>query len=207
MERTVQSTSVLAVEGRDESNFFTALLKHMGIDGVQVVDIGGKDKFGTEFTAFRGLEKFGKIERLGFVRDAETGQAPAAFSSICGVLKKCALPVPKQPGTIAASKTPRVGIFIMPDNAESGMLEDLCLKTIEGRPVRTCIDDFLRCFLKQQNDSERPLFNDSKARVQAYLATRSPIRNSLGLGAAAGFWDFAHPCFSDVKEFLEALYR
>ncbi len=203
----INSTSVLAVEGKDETNFFAALLENQNIIGVQVVDIGGKDKFSASFRALANIEEFKNITRLGVVRDAESNLALSAFQSICGVLKQTQLPVPRQPGQVTAGTMPLVGIYIMPDNRGTGMLEDLCLQTVQEQPVNSCIEDYLECFLKYHSEKEKKRINRSKSRVMAYLATRSPIVNSLGLGAKEGYWDFTHPCFDDLKKFLESLYR
>jgi hypothetical protein len=204
---TIQSTSLLLVEGKDERNFFKALLEHQSIKNIQLLDIGGKDKFPLEFPALYNLEGFNKIERLGFVRDAETNQAQSAFNSLCTILNKCHLPIPTQQNPVTTNKVPRIGIFIMPDNAGAGMLEDLCLKTIKTRPVNSCIENFVECFSKQQSEEEKQRFHGPKARVQAYLATRTPIMNSLGLGAINGYWDFSHSCFDEIKAFLKSLFQ
>ncbi|HAJ80011.1 MAG TPA: hypothetical protein DCO75_09600 [Fibrobacteres bacterium] len=201
-----ESKSLLLVEGKDECNFFKALLGHLDIQDIQLLDIGGKDKFPFEFLALYNAEGFNKIERLGFVRDAETNKAQSAFNSICNILKKTHLPLPSQMGIVTINKIPRIGIFIMPDNTGSGMLENLCLETLKTLPVNFCIKNFVDCFLQQQSKEEKQNFNDFKARVQAYLSTRSPIVNTLGLGAIKGYWDFSHFCFDNIKNFLTSLY-
>lgn len=45
----LESDRVLAVEGKDECNFFEALMRYEKINGIQIIDIGGKDKFQIEF--------------------------------------------------------------------------------------------------------------------------------------------------------------
>jgi hypothetical protein len=180
-----ESKSLLLVEGKDECNFFKALLGHLDIQDIQLLDIGGKDKFPSEFLALYNAE---------------------GFNSICNILKKTHLPLPSQMGTVTINKIPRIGIFIMPDNTGSGMLENLCLETLKTLPVNFCIKNFVDCFLQQQSKEEKQNFNDFKARVQAYLSTRSPIVNTLGLGAIKGYWDFSHFCFDNIKNFLTSLY-
>ncbi|MCU0286504.1 MAG: hypothetical protein MUF15_08890 [Acidobacteria bacterium] len=123
--------SFMAVEGKDEKNFFEALLKHLHINDVQCECIGGKDKFPLEMTNLYNQEGFRSIERFGFVRDAETGTAQSAFQSICGILGKHNLPYPPKLNEIKKEGSKRVGIFIMPDNFGSGMLENLCLQSIK----------------------------------------------------------------------------
>nr|VFK61081.1 MAG: hypothetical protein BECKUNK1418G_GA0071005_101534 [Candidatus Kentron sp. UNK]VFK69566.1 MAG: hypothetical protein BECKUNK1418H_GA0071006_10164 [Candidatus Kentron sp. UNK] len=200
----------LAVEGKDERNFFEAMLRQLGIQDVQLVDIGGKDQFKTKFSTLYNLDGFQEVRSLGLIRDAEDKAADAAFSSICSILKKYHLPIPDAPNTVIGGKNQqgkdiRVGIFIMPNNADQGMLEDLCLKSARTEPVFACVDQYMDCCLSALPENEQPR-NPSKAKVQAYLATRKEIANSLGVGAHKGYWDFEHHCFGDIKRFLRALF-
>ena len=41
----IQFPKVLAVEGKDEVNFFKAVLTDMAISEIDVFDVGGKDQF------------------------------------------------------------------------------------------------------------------------------------------------------------------
>ena len=41
----VEKEYVLLVEGEDEKKFFCSYLKHLGIEDVQTIPVGGKDKF------------------------------------------------------------------------------------------------------------------------------------------------------------------
>ncbi|MBI5418255.1 hypothetical protein HZA55_10000 [Candidatus Poribacteria bacterium] len=202
----IESTCLLAVEGKDECNFFEALLKHINLNNIQIVDIGGKDKFPNEFQNLYNMERFNKIEYLGFIRDAEKNPAQSAFDSICRVLNEHKLSIPAKINEIKNNTNPNIGIFIMPDNSGMGMLENLCLKTIELSPQYTCVNEFIACFTQHQKEEEKIIFNDPKARVQTYLASRSPIVNSLGLGAKNGYWNFDHSCLDDIKKFLKSLF-
>jgi hypothetical protein len=42
---TITESRLLLVEGKDEVHFFGTLLSHLGVGGVQVLDVGGKDGF------------------------------------------------------------------------------------------------------------------------------------------------------------------
>lgn len=199
--------SFLAVEGKDECNFFEALLNHLHIKDVQCKDIGGKDKFPLEMQNLYNQEGFRSIERFGFVRDAETGTAESAFQSICGILGKHNLPCPPKLNEIKKEGSKRVGIFIMPDNFCSGMLENLCLQSIKDEPIAGCIDKYIHCLNSHIPDNEKTKYNEPKARVQAYLVARAPIVNSLGLAAQNKFWNFEHPVFENIKNFLQDLFK
>jgi len=202
----IESTRLLAVEGKDECNFFAALLKHIALGDVQMVDIGGKEKFQIEFPLLYNLEDFEGVDRLGFIRDAESQPAQSAFASICDLLRKLRMPIPKARNEIKNDEHPHIGIFIMPDNFGTGMLENLCLKTVESLPQYHCVEEYISCVSHHQSIGEKSIFNESKARVQTYLASCSPIANSLGIGAQKGYWDFNHPCLNDIKRFLQFLF-
>lgn len=201
----IVSKKLLAVEGKDECNFFEALLKFEGLAGIQVVPIGGKDKFQFELPLLMKLEGFRNIETIGFIRDAENLNADAAFKSICQMLRHNNLPAPNALNELSNSK-PNIGVFIMPDNQHQGTLESLCLRSLEGRKILDCINDFLSCFYSELGQSEKERFNEPKSRVLSYLAARVPIVNSLGLAALNGHWDFKHPCFDELKKFLHSLF-
>ncbi len=201
-----EKSSVLAVEGKDELNFFTALLKSEHLEGIQIFEVGGRDQFRLKLPLFMQAENFNMVRRLGFVRDAEVNAASSAFHSICGILKKCGLPVPVRAGDIVQSDAMQIGIHIMPDNASSGMLEDLCLNSVQGSPVYRCVDSFVECFSPTLTAPEKALFNPSKARAQAFLCTRTPICNSIGIAALKGHFDFSDTCFDGIKDFLRRLY-
>lgn len=202
----IKEKQLLLVEGKDECHFFEALLKHEQINGVQWVDIGGKDKFPQEFPLLVNMENFNTILSIGLVRDAETNQAESAFQSLCSTLRTHHLPVPSTLNVLH-SGPPKVGIFIMPDNQGTGMLENLCLKTLENQDIEQCLRSYLSCISASRISlDEQAKFNEPKAKVQAYLAARVPIVNSLGLGAKAGYWNFAHPGFDEIKKFLHTLF-
>ncbi len=202
-----EKEKVLAVEGKDEVNFFKALFEKEQLEGIQIVDIGGSEQFRIKLPLFMQAENFEMVRRIGFVRDAEANTASSAFQSICGILKKCGLPVPVNIGDIIQADAMQVGIHIMPDNASSGMLEDLCLKSVQDSPVYKCVDSFVECFAPTLTAPEKAQFNPSKARAQAFLCTRTPICNSIGLAALKGHVDFSDACFDGIKDFLQRLYR
>lgn len=208
MDRNIKiaSNRLLAVEGKDDYNFFEALLKHMNLAGVQIVDIGGKDNFGNVFSLLTNMDGFAQLSEIGIVRDAETNAAKSAFDSVAGVLRQHKLPIPSKPGEITLSGPPRVGVFIMPDNVEKGMLENLCLRTVEETPVYACINAYVQCLSPFLPEGKKAGFNEPKARVQTYLSSCIPIVNSLGVAALSGLWDLGHESLRDIRAFLSGLY-
>lgn len=200
----IEKENVLAVEGKDEKNFFEALLKNLEIADVQVIDVGGKDKFDKTLSLYIQSEgALAKIKNIGFVRDAEDHEAESAFQSICTVLKKYDLPCPVKTSEIAENNGVKAKIFIMPNNHDCGMLEDLCISSVRGTDIFNCVESFTKCY---ESKIDRDRYNLPKAEMLAYLSTQIPIVNSLGLAARQGVWDFTHQCYNEIKTFLIGLY-
>ncbi len=191
---------LLAVEGEDEINFFEKLLKHIGIsDRVDIRKAGGKDNFKNLMQAFTVTRGFRDIGMIAIIRDADDN-AEDAFRSASGVLKKIGMKPPDSPGRFS-SGIPAVGIFIVPDNSSGGMLEDLCLGTVENHEAMKCVDDFIAC---TQRLKEAPK-NIPKAKVQAFLAAKPRIVGSVGLGAQKGYWNFDSKRLQPLIAFLNQL--
>jgi hypothetical protein len=199
-----EKSNILAVEGKDECNFFTALCRDMRLQDIQIIDIGGKDKFKSRFSLFANSEQFYSIvKNIGFVRDAEEKEATSAFQSVCNILESCNLPYPEKPNKTVHDNGRNISIFIMPNNQDTGSVEDLCIKSKKNDPVWECVESFLKCY---QPKIIQKKYNPSKAGILAYLSTRVPIVNELGLAAQQGIWEFDNPCFDSVKSFLQDLF-
>jgi len=203
-KRKIEKENVLAVEGKDECNFFEALLKYERLEEVQIIDIGGKDKFRVEFSSFAQTENFyTKLKRIGFVRDADEN-AISAFQSICNVLKNCELPLPEKQNIIVNEKGIKLGVFIMPNNEQKGMLEDLCIQSVKEDDLTKYVDNFVDSYRANITDER---YNLSKAYMLAFLSTRVPIINTLGIAALNDVWNFKNPCFDEIKSFLRELFN
>ena len=113
----------LLVEGRTDQEFFNALLRHLEIGDIGVKSYGGKENFRRFLNVFVRAPGFDEIQSLGIVRDADNS-ATSAFQSIRDSLVSVNLPAPEQALT-PASGSPRVDVFIMPNNADIGELEGL----------------------------------------------------------------------------------
>ena len=205
-KKEIESSSLLMVEGKDECNFFKALFVVLGIDHVQIEDMGGKDRFDAAIRAFSKMQGFDDIVNIGFVRDAENTPASAAFMSVCGSLQHIDLQPPATIGKVERIHDKKSGIFIMPNNNNQGMLETVCLASIQQN---TLYKDYILPYtdhLTTNVYANNSQFNRAKSEVQIYLASKVPLVNSLGLGAVNGYWDFNHPAFDEIKQFLRDLF-
>jgi hypothetical protein len=193
----ISNSTLLVVEGKDEEFFFAALLRQMGLSGIQVLPIGGKDRLKMNLSLLRVSPDFSMVKSLVIIRDADD-DSDSSFQSVCYCLGREGLSVPKKPGEFTGSH-PRVCVIVMPGGGTPGMLEDLCLKSVSSYSEMKCVDDFFQC-LKIKGASFPK--KESKARVQVFLASREETMRHLGLAAEKGYWPWDSPVFSELKSLL-----
>jgi hypothetical protein len=144
---------------------------------------------------------FSDVSSLGITRDADTDYK-ASFQSIHDALQAEHLPMPEHSlEPIDDGNGLKVTIMILPGNNMLGMLEDLCLKSVESDPAMSCVAQYFPCL--EQNGSMPT--NVSKAKVQAFLASRPKAGLLLGQAADKGYWPWENSTFEDVKTFLQQI--
>ena len=199
-QRLIQP-KLLIGEGHEEVVFFSAFLKHLGINDVQIEDYRGKYRLHQYFRALQLRPNFVQLRSLGIVRDADT-DATSAFESVRDVLHDAGLAVPGASGQVAGVNV-RVGVWIMPDGWSPGMLEDLCLTAVQNDPAMPCVNDYFTC----SSHSGLPQPNNlAKARVHAWLASRVEPDLRLGEAAEKGYWPWESSAFEPLKSFFQTLY-
>ena len=192
---------LLVVEGRDASEFFEALLRHLNLaTEIEVRDFGGVSELRRYLRTLVLTPGFTNVVSLGIIRDAEA-DATSAFQSVCNSLSQSGLSVPRLPMVIVESK-PRVTVFILPDCESPGMLEKLCLQTVSNDTAMPCVEQYFQCL--QQRRRTLPT-NLPKAQLHTFLASRPKSNLRLGEAAHAGYWPWEDPAFDKLKEFLCAL--
>ena len=195
---------VLLIEGDDEARFFEALLKHVGLVpnvDIQLRKLEGKDNR-RAFEAFLRDPGFPIVTAYAIVRDADA-DVKDTLKSIQKLLRDHGQPCPKGHGMFAHNDTLKVGIFIMPGNTPSGMLEDLCLQSVADHPIMPHVEDFM-AQVKSVMQEKAPK-NESKAKVQAFLAGMEKPLPHLGVAAQKGYWPFNREAFSSLCDFIEQL--
>lgn len=196
----IEQPHVLVVEGSEDELFFGALIRHLGLQGIQVMPIGGKQKLRKNLKALTAAPDFSKVTFLGIVRDANANPS-AAFQSVRDALQAVNLPVPHRPLEPVGTK-PKVAVLILPKENMPGMLEDLCLKAVEEDPAMLCVKQYFECLQKQGLSLPD---NMSKAKVQVFLASRQKAGLRLGEAAQAGYWPWDAEAFQQVKDFLRSV--
>lgn len=198
--REITEPKVFVVEGKDDKNFFEALIEHLGLPNIQVEDIGGKTQLRDRLKALVQTPGFAEVTSLGVIRDANNDHA-AAFRSVCRALENANLPVPERPWS-AVGDEPKVVVMILPRENENGMLEDLCLEAVNSDPAVPCVDQYFECL--KRKDLDRP-DNISKAKIHTFLASRHRPDLRLGEAAKKGYWPFEDTVFEEIKTLLRQI--
>lgn len=196
----IEKSKLLIVEGKDEEQFFTAMIDYLQLGDVQVAGIGGKTKIRPELKALVKEPPFSAVSSLGVVRDADT-DPEAAFLSVRDALAAARLPCPKKPCQLIKGP-PKVHVMILPSPANKGSLEDVCLESIVNTPGMICAAEFFACLGKSGVTLPKQF---SKAKVRAFLASKENPTLPLGLAATKGYWPFEHEAFKPLRQFLMSL--
>lgn len=204
--REISAPIQIAVEGKDTFAFIRSLSKQLGLSSAQLQDFGGVKDFSVFLPALLNTSGFrDQVRCLGIIRDAED-DAVAAFQSVCGVLRKAGLTIPKRPEEFTGGEL-KIGILILPDSTAPGSLETLCLQGVANDPAIECVSEYFSCLEKTL-----PILTNSptkakldKARLRVFLASRKRPHLPLGQAIDAGFIPYDSSAFAHIKSFLQAL--
>ena len=201
-EAPIAATVLLLVEGNDQRNIFEAIVDHLELPDIQIRNFGGVNELRHYLAAFVNVADFSTVRRLGVVRDAEAS-ASSALESVQSALRNADLAVADVAAALAPG-APNGGVLVLPDGADSGMLETMLCRTFAGTPVDRCIDELFACVdAVLPNRPKRP----EKARCRAWLSTQPEPHLSVGVAAKRGYWDLDHGAFAGVRTFLNTLCR
>ncbi len=210
---SIEKSKLLLGEGVDEVAIFNALLKNIGRDDTQVMAYDGKDNLTNFLHALRKRPNFSAVELLAVTRDADYPKDPhtdaataavSAFQSVCGMLETAQFAIPMSLLAKAPGK-PSVTVYILPDCASPGMIEDICLTAPDGQIEKTCLDSYFQCLANSGHEMER----HAAAKIQflAWLAPKLQKPDKMGYPVrdAVQYLNFDHPAFDKLKEFLNSL--
>ena len=106
-------------------------------------------------------------------------------------------------GTIEWLNGINVGVFILPDNRNSGSLERLLLESVEHKNLLACTDNMISC----RNSSNTPFQNLTqnqldKVKFRLYMNTLVADYDFTYKDTFAAEIDYSHSCFDDLKLFV-----
>ncbi len=181
----IEKPKLIIGEGKDEEYFFSALIKYLAIDDIEVLSYGGKTNLNNYLNVLRSLDSFSNLRSLLITRDADESFNTASQS------------INDSKERIKESKDLKIKTFIFPDNSSEGMLEELCLRAINSSDMG-CIEFFFQCINREPSEF-------SKAKIHAWLSTQTKPDKRLGEAAKSGYIDWKNPIFEELINFIKSL--
>ncbi|MCC7293554.1 MAG: hypothetical protein IT449_15960 [Phycisphaerales bacterium] len=191
---TIVQPVLLLVEGKDCELFTRALVSHLKLGNIQIVNFGGVEELGQYLKTLSLSRRFETVKTIGILRDAERSAADAR-RSVEGSISAA--------GFKSKARSPRFQVFILPDNKSPGMLETLCWRSVKNDPFIPCVEELLVCAEKHRVEVKNP----DKTKTCAFLATRPDYKGLVGRAAQKGVWPWSSPAFEAIRKFLEGLDR
>ena len=202
-ELRIEQPKQVLVEGNDEVRLFGALAKHLGIPDIQVNQYKSKYNLRTFLRTFTALSGFASVNSLAVVADANSNRN-GAEDRIRDALSDAGLPSPRRPLEVLAPGSMRVCYLVVPHDAANGMIEDVCLDSVQADPAIDCVARYFEC-IEQTNVGGPREVSRAKARLHAFLASRERPDLRLGEAADQGIWDFGADAFRPLKGLLKLL--
>jgi len=202
--KAIKAQKILVVEGQDDWCFFKHFLeKKLKIKDVQLIDIGGDGNFLTVLKVLKLSPNFDKVEKIGLIRDTDK-DLQKSFKRIKEAIEKglqYKAPTNMNSWQKDEEHGIKLGVFLLPNNEEKGMLETLCMQSVADDAIMPCLNAYFECMDKVIPENKLPK-NIAKARVQAFLASRKTYKSSVGFAAEKGYWNFDAECMQEIKSFL-----
>ena len=182
-----EGSAVLLVEGANDCHVVLALCNKFAVpETFGVYDCGCDSKALQRLNAL--ISSSVPPQAIGLVLDADDTGVDGRWRQICGKLSHYDYVLPGTPapdGTVLGpvNELPRLGFWLMPNNCDSGMLEDFCLEMIEFVAVaatRECVE-----LARSKGITTFREEHYSKAVVHTYLALQDEPGRPLGQSITA----------------------
>ena len=209
----MDQTQQLLVEGNDDFHVIAALCKHFNInENFKIIDCQGIDKLLLGFPV--RLKGSSTTKTIGVVIDADNSlysrwntirQILINSGRYTGVPDKC-----PSDGLILAPSKPddiKFGLWIMPDNNTSGMLEDFTTSLIPADDDLLPIVDATLCRLETSGHNRYSLIHHEKARIHTWLAWQETPGTPMGLAITKRYLTTETPICGLFVDWLQRLFN
>lgn len=197
--KRISRNKMLLVEGDNDYHFFKHffLFEKINIDEIHIIrTCGDFDEDYANALVIRS-DFVDNIKIFGIISEANSIGVQRTFKIIKDRFENTNLTFPDKPNSFTTND-PKVGIFIIGNDDDIKMLEDLCLKSVEKDKEMSCVKEFTNCISKLKMVYDNP----SKAKAQAYLASKPKYIAHIGLGAKENYWHFEFDIYNDIRRFL-----
>ncbi|MDQ6961339.1 MAG: hypothetical protein Q9M28_02255 [Mariprofundaceae bacterium] len=203
------STKLLLTEGKNDQHVILAIWNaHVGGHLFDIKDCGSDQKLLNDLEAYFLAST--PPEVIGIVIDADDDHQ-ARWQSLRDRLKNVGVQTLSEKadkgGTIILStpSTPRIGVWIMPDNISDGMLEHFCSRITPKEGIAFA-DSCVREAVKGNHASFKSNHHQ-KAVIHTYLSWQNEPGLPLGLSIKTRNLKSEHPLVQSFVSWLEKLFN
>jgi hypothetical protein len=181
----------LLVEGKEELHVFSAVFKKFNLmENFQIESTNGIEKM------FEGipvrLKSGEELDTLGIVIDADT-DAASRWNRVKSILAQVGYGIPQYPdieGVIVNGMgLPKIGVWMMPDNLESGMLEDFVKILIPQSDLLLNEVEFSLENIESKGLNRYKPVHKTKAKIHTWLAWQEDPGTPMGLAITKSYLD------------------
>ena len=197
----------LLVEGQDDAQVFFHLLRHYQLDNqIKIENKVGIHKLLDELDV--ELDRSG-LGRLGIIVDADTDLA-SRWQSLRDKLIKSGYSIvpiePKPEGTIIQQEgQPVVGIWLMPNNKVTGMLENFVSFLVPSDDILwPMAEDILQKVIEK--DRRFPQTQAIKAHIHTWLAWQEEPGRPMGQAITKRYFDASAPHAQQLITWIRQLF-
>ncbi len=203
----------LLVEGRDDLHVVAQLLKQHGIESsswFRIEDLGGYELLVKRLPALIRQHHGEENAKLGVMVDANEN-LPARWESVTKAFRDAgysSIPDQPQKGGLVVPPyndfSPTIGIWVMPDNEKTGMLEDFTQFLVLAG------DDLIGYANQCVNSIETPRFKPSytsKAVIHTWLAWQDDPGAPLGQAVLKKYLDSDCPQAGEFVNWIKTLFE
>jgi hypothetical protein len=199
---------LLVVEGPDDKHVFLAILnRHQFAPSFEIQDEGGFESLVARLSV--RLKPGTDVKRIGIVVDADAN-AKIRWQFLKGTLNRAGYEsTPDEPdpsGSIVDHEIlPRVGVWIMPNNALPGMLEDYVRFFVPAGDL--LFERAIRCVGEIPAEERRfAEHHSTKALIHTWLAWQEDPGTPLGLAITKRYFESDGPHVDAMLEWLRRLF-
>jgi hypothetical protein len=198
----------LLVEGKDDLHVVASLCAKYSIpENFDIIYSEGKTNL---LDAFRVRLKQSGVNTIGIIIDADT-DINNQWLQIKGLLEKSYYTVPDAPdtkGTIIEQKDlKKIGIWIMPDNKEKGMLEDFIKFLIPENDKLIPHADNTLASIEKENLNKYKTIHRTKALVHTWLAWQENPGTPLGQAITKRYLNTDEETCQRLIDWLSNLFK
>lgn len=198
---------ILLVEGKDDLFVFSNIFeKYQVKQSFEIIDKGGIEKL------FLSISIYVKTDNstIGIVVDADT-DIHSKWNSLKSILSNLGYDVPKSPnviGTIISNDSmPTIGIWIMPNNDENGMLEDFVKQLVPSNDKLMPFVENTLIDIETKSLNNYKIIHKSKAKIHTWLAWQESPGIPMGLAINKTYLETTHEMCSKFVDWVNRLYN